>query len=37
MMKDRKSWDLIANFLEYIMVTKLKEERTQQQQLLITL
>lgn len=37
MTRDRKSWDLIANFLEFIMVTKLKEERFQQQQILITL
>lgn len=37
MLKDEKSWSLIAEFLEYIMTSKIKEERIQQQQQIITL
>lgn len=36
-LKDENSWNLIADFLEYIMPSKIKEEKIQQQQLLITL
>lgn len=37
MLKDRMSWDLVAEFFEYVMATKTKEERTQQQQQMIIL
>jgi len=37
MIKNRKSWDLNTEFLEDVMATKTKEERTQQQQQIIVL